>query len=401
MRQFTDKEINAFARGLMRYSYAIGAGRTQTATCEKNIRKALDCGITLDELFNKGNYDRACMAADGTMPDMTTYVELLTARNIESAPLRDENFWAAIDMGFSALAEAVHEIYIALTGFGGTYTTSNALNKLKAAIAKHSLQGILSERLMKAATEQMGASNYFRFVLAAANFDELPFETEMTEEQEQRLRENEELAQAGETEPDAEEPEPEDASEGTDTGAPSEGKSGETEETGGKEDETPAPEPVEMPDEDPNETVVIPQNPRDLKRSAVTETVFYLSADELKALAPCVRDGKSVTVGDIVDALTNSEYDPSKEDMVGKAVHAALGERLTPAFISCVLQQGLDMDEERASKYDVLLQDWDLRTDRTRRLVKLKSLAFAYGDGDPDIDEAVRDLEAYYAKENH
>lgn len=399
MRQFTDKEINAFARGLMRYSYAIGAGRTQTATCEKNIRKALDCGITLDELFNKGNYDRACMAADGTMPDMTTYVELLTARNIESAPLRDENLWTATDMGFSALAEAVHEIYIALTGFGGTYTTSNALNNLRNAITKHSLQGILSERLMKAAAEQDGARNYFRFVHAAANSDSLPFETELSEEQERRARENEELAQQGETEPAAEQPEPGDAPEKPDSEAPSGGESGETEENEAEDGSVPGPE--EIPDEDPNETVVIPQSPRDLKRTAVTETVFYLSADELKSLAPCVRDGTDVTVGDIVDALTNSEYDPSKEDMVGKAVHAALNERLAPAFVSCVLQQGLDMDEGRAARYDVLLQDWDLRTDRTRRLVKLKSLAFAYGDGDPDIDEAVKDLEAFYSKETH
>lgn len=390
MRTITKKDKRGLLVAFRRFLRAMSGERISQQAGEPLLESAIEAGITFDSILNRENWGRA----KELVPDLSAadYIEMLCNHRIKVCDLAEEPNWHENENGFTVIAEAAHDFFMEVSGRGGKWNIPSALLNLAKAIRDHSLQAILSEELITRLTAQDEEMNYFNYVQAIArDFNAIDINDEPTEYQIRRLdRIAEEL--------DAE---------NTEAAGQQAGNAGEEEQQQPSEEKEP--ETVDLDDpfpEDPEEeyartfdvdvNFIIP-DPNNTKRQAVRDALDNYTPEELLSIVDTINNGRRETLNNIIDIIVDGRFDPSLEDMKASEIHRALNIDLQPSFIACVnTQQGIHVDEQTASRIDILHDSWDLRPAHMRKLYKLKMLVNESETKDPDLLEAVADIERLY-----
>ena len=377
MRTITEKDKRGLLLAVRAFLRAVNGERISQQAGMPVLEKALACGLTFDEILNVGNWKRAVATLGGTPLMFATYIDILCDGKIEVRELKQEPQWYDPACGFAIIAEAAHDFFGAVTGKGGRYNIPSALTNLAKAIRSHSLQAILSETLMESVMKStQDDMTYFNYIEAVAgDFNTLGIDDEPTKEQIDRKAGNYQAPE--ENDPSMEE---------TVSEAP--------------EDE-PYPDEVEDEHEAGNgiESVIMTQNnPNDIKKRCVYTVLQGYTPNELLRLVALIEGGMDLTLEELVTKLSNGQFDPKEEDQETRGVHQSINNDLMLSFIDCVRLQGRQMNEEIAAQCDILHDSWDLRTPEVRKMHKLLRLIYTEGKEDPDLLDAVSDIEQMYAE---
>lgn len=382
MRIITEKDRRGAAKALQVFiSHVSGQRKTPLKVLLDAVDQAIDHGLTLDELLNKGNYTRV-LTATNSRTDVFAYVDLMAQNIVSVRKLTEEEGWNEPE-SFGVIAEAFHSFFKEIQPKGGVWNTPNARLKLTTAISRHGIQALASEKLILEAAElsadkgEMTCFNYIDCIVnSTIKVEETFTEAEMKRQAEIAGEINRTLITEGN------EPENDDSI----------------------FDEFDNEDPYFNPDfgnmdEDADNSFVAYKDPREYKRGCVTGLVFGLTMKELNAIKDAIEDDcEAETLEDVISALTDGHIDRNKESHDARQAHQYLRMELIASFINCVQLQGIEISDENASEYDVLLCNWDMRDAEARKLQKLKQLIYDYGDKDDDLTNAIKDLEKLYQK---
>lgn len=408
MRKFTDNDLQAAAAAFQVFIRRVGGASLRPGPAAEAVRAAAEAGVTLDELFNKANFVRSA-ALGFTEP--SEYVGAMARRDIQTLGVAEEPDWND-ETGISLLAELFHTFFTKICPKGGTWRTASARNNLEWAVQRFTLQAVLSEALIeevKAPFAEGGKPftcfNYLHCLLHDAGSYHI--EKEPTEQTRNLLKELSEAAATVVENPSGEKASPRSAA----FAAVPDGEVNDTDIYGGEAGEdggSPGPadpdiDPYAMEEEDfLTEGTLIAQDPTDYKRECVKDAILGISIREAQALAATLDAGEPASILVLVEELAAGRFDPEKEDLQARDAHQSINNDLGLAFVECVRLQGVELDDESVQKYDPLKDNWDLRDAPTRKFQKMQKLVFHAGNGDvdPDLLDALRDLEKMYAAEN-
>lgn len=375
MRTITQKDKKALVPALRVFMRACTGERLPAAKAEEVIGHVLGEGITVDALLNRGNWMRALAEDPGL--DLDGYVRWLCdgANAKKVLDLKEEPNWHEPSGGWTTVAEAAHDFYMAVTGKGGKWNIPSALMNLAKAVSAHSLQAILSEELIAAVTGGE-ETTFFDYILAIAkDFNTLPVDDTPTAEQFSRN-----VSVYGDETAEKDDPAP----------APV---------TPYLEEDTddPFPEADILGDGYHLSGGLIP-DPMQEKRKSIANAIYAYTPQEILLLTETMEDAGDLSLSEIVDRLTSGEFDPAKESPAARQVHMALSGELSTSFIETVRMQQYEMDEAAAKDCDILHDSWDFRDKEVRKLHKLKKLIYASEELDDDLLEAVHDIERLYSE---
>lgn len=395
MRNITQKDKRGLLIAFRVFLRAMSGERLSQQAGDVILTKALDAGLTYDAILNKENWGRALSVM--AEPSAAEYIDILIERRIVVCELAEETMWNDVNNGFAIVAEAAHDYFMEVSGQGGKWNIPSALTNLAIAISRYSLQAILSEDLFNEVNAAAGEKQtFFNFIVAInKDFDTLHIgrtpEERLTEQQFARIREDEQAVA------DAVGKAKEEKEEENNPGEAGEDRQEMPDEPDDAPEDEPFPDMSEEADGAAFETTFIVQdNPRDLKRNCLQFVLLNYTSSEFGSLVETVEGGEGMTVNEIIDALTDGRFDTGKESAEGRAVHQNISADLLPSFIDCVRMQGVEMNEDIATNYDILKDNWDLRTTPVRKLHKLKRLIVTYGKDDPDLVAAIQDIESLY-----
>ncbi len=380
MRTFTDKDKRGILVALRVFLRSLNGERVSQQAGIPLIEKALAAGVTLDILLNRANWQRALEVTPELQ--LKDYIELLCSGGIEARALKDEPDWHVPEDGFAVIAEAAHDFFMEVSGNGGKWNIPSALVNLAKAIRTHSLQAVLSEKLINEVKEKDEDVTYFNYILAIVkDFNTLEIDDE-TPEFKPIPAPTQEKSTDGEKEAD-------------------DGKISEEQNPGNDEEEIA--EEVPYPEEGEQsgfETVVIMQrNPNEIKEATLKSVLLNYSAAELLGILKTMDGGLSLTLRDVISKLAEGKFDVRMEDAETRRIHQQINSDLMLPFIDCVNTQGQPMNQELASSYDILHDTWDLRSFNVRKRHKLLKLIFSEGMDDPDLLAAAEDIEKLYSEE--
>ena len=371
MRIITEKDIKALSTALRVFIRALSGEKVPTPTAVTILQRAVNEGLTFDEIFNKENWGRAL----ALYPSLTAseYIDTMCMRQIEVRALKQEAGWFEPENGIKVITEASHDFYMTVSGKGGKWNLPSAMTNLARVIENYSLEAILSEKLINDVTASKGELTFFDYIVVLMqNLDEFKVDTEPTEATVQRQEEA-----------------------GSEEQLPSEEEETETEQN--------QPEDDPYPDDSENlgggfeTTFLMPDDPRDFKINSLRIVVESYNPIELRSIIRTIPDYETLSLNEILQNLAEGKFDTDNEDPDMRSVHMSLNGDLMPSFIDCVRMQGIEMDETIAEKYDILHDSWDLRDANVRKLHKLKKLIFIHGDEDPDLLAAIKDIEYLYS----
>ena len=383
MRIFTEKDRRGLLVAFRVFVRDLSGERISAKAGEDIINRALSGGVTVDALLNRENWGRALQLSSSL--SARDYVDVLIEKRIDVHEIKDEPMWHEPQNGFTTIAEAAHDFFLEVSGRGGKWNIPSALKNLAKVIRDYSLQAVLSEALIGAVLEKDPETTYFNYLVSLiADFDSLPIDTSLSEQQEQAnslaeetvesmVEKEEEGGAAGEeaaADLDEDEPYPETFDQDTDP------------EAGGAHFET---------------AFLSPNNPREMKRESLRLALEGYTPIELSGLIETIEAGSNKVLSEIIDAFVDGKFDVSRESAAARDIHRSLTADLLPAFIDCVRMQGVEIEEKSASQFDVLHDSWDLRTAEVRKLHKLKRLILTYGSDDPDMLAAIEDIETLYS----
>lgn len=387
MRTITKNDREALAAAFFVFMKNMDGRRTQVKCLVPVIEKAVDGGLTVDEIFNPRNYVRA----EGVQqkPNASDYIDILLERRITSIALNDDEQWEDSISEVTLLSNCIHDFYITLHPKGGTWNTDNARNNLYKVIRRNSLQGIMSESLIQTVAELLEAGEeltLFQYIEALLKkADDIAVDNSLTEEQEERNKQAEEFI--GENV---------EHFEGCDNevGLHTESES---------RDDSDIFEPVDLNEEEQPEFEgqFISQNPQEYKKNCLTQVILCYPLSDINALAEAViNDTKEpLTLERIINAITNGRYDRSKESTEAYTTHQNISQDLTENWSNCIQTQGLAVTDDMISRCDPMLDNWDMRDEKTRKIQKLARLIYSHGDEDIDLLNALKDLEEKYSEE--
>ena len=391
MRIFTEKDILGLLVALRAFLKPLSGERISRQAGIPLIQKALDGGVTLDELFNKGNWDRAKAIDPGL--DAQRYADLLIERAFEVKELKAETDWHSPDNGFAAVSEAVHDFFMEVSGKGGKWNIPSAHVNLAKAISTYSLQAILSEELVSRVVGQEEEMTYFNYILTIVkDFNSLQVNCDLSESQEKAraaLDNGKTQETSGSREEKEETTDPDEVPE--DTPFPSE-----------EETDSPA-EEEEYQDNEPDasgfeSTVLLFPLPNKTKKDSLKTILGNYTPKELVGLVKTIDDGMNLSTDEVIDRLVKGKFDRNMEDVETRRIHQQINNDLIRPFVDCVHGQGREMDEDMATEYDLLYESWDLRNPNVRKMHKLLDLIYTYGKEDPDLLEASSDIEEFYSQ---
>lgn len=372
MRIITEKDIKGLATALRVFVRALSGEVVPTASAVAMLQRAVNEGITFDQIFNKENWGRVLVL----YPSLTAqdYIESMCLRQIDVRSLKDEANWFEPDNGMKVITEAAHDFYLTVSGRGGKWNLPSAMTNLARAIQIYSLEAILSEKLIQEVNNaRKGEQTFFDYIqLLVQNVNEFHVDTEPTEATSQREEEAGSIEEAPVDENDI-------------------------------HTETNQPEDDPYPDDNNlsggfETTFLMPQDPREFKMNSLRVVIGSYNPIELKSILRTIPDYESLSLNEILQCLAEGKFDTSNEDPAMRSVHMNLSGDLMPSFIDCVRMQGIEMDETIAEKYDILHDSWDLRDACVRKLHKLKKLIFIHGEEDPDLLAAIKDIEYLYSE---
>jgi hypothetical protein len=427
MRKFTDKDIVAIAAALSTFTKYVNGKRVMTKICLPTVRRAVNAGLSLDEIFNKENYSRA--GEISPMPSVDEYIETMIGRKITVKPFSEDEH---LDEDYTCLSECFHDFFTEISPRGGRWNIPNAKANLQKAISLYGLQPLFSEELMRAVNEKYKSKSdnkektadkdekseeneegitCFEYIAEILKHkDDYDIVTDPTQEQLDRAEENKTLIDNIEKAEEIEAPQVE-KTEITDEDDEPDGPYASGKEVYQDKLHTETAYQPDDPDiynddepglipgqEDTNAFITMIDSPREFKRQCVAKEVMNSELDEINELAQLTGQKR---IEDIIIALTDGKFDIEKESLAAKQIHQYYNTDLMRSFIQCVTSQQYEINEDSAVKYDVLKDNWDLRDVATRKLHKLKQLIYTYALDDDDMMNAIKDLEDLYSeKEN-
>ena len=138
-------------------------------------------------------------------------------------------------------------------------------------------------------------------------------------------------------------------------------------------------------------------NPEKFKKDCINKIIGRYSLSELSGITCAIAGGNSLPINEVVNRLAAGDFNPSQESPEGRQIHMNINSDLYEYFTECLkILRVKNLDEEKLKRYDILHDSWDLRDKTVRKLHKIKLLVSMYGEGDKDLEEAVRDLEWKY-----
>lgn len=419
MRQFTENDRRGLFVAFRRFINTLNGQRIYEKSGLALVDKALEAGLTLDELFNKENYGRACEVSPDASAD--TYIQLMADMQIEVRSLTEEKMWHDPDNGFALVAECAHEFFMSVTGKGGRWNIPSALTCLAKAVKDNTLQGVLSDiniQKLRGDAQQFTFFNYIEILSRDFN-NTLGLDNSLSGEQEERIGRMAELANqamAGDGDGDASGEESEmSAEEIRNMQELEKAQHALINPDGDDEDYT---GPISEPDLDTYRdydddmmdggeeesaqftSFIVRESPQERKTSAISvmlNTSFNIT--EMQHVARLVNCGENLSLVEIVQKLADGDLSAGeKDDPVLRSLHQTMNTLLTSDFVECVKLQGVPMTAEAASNYDIIRASWDLRDPSVRKLHKTKQLVYSYGMDDPELIEMLADLERLYSE---
>ena len=377
MRTFTDKDKRGLLIALRVMFRELNNERISGTVGARLIDKVINYKISIDKLLNRFNFERFKNAAgDPEGVDADKYVDYLIDAS-DAKKLAQEPEWYDQKNGFALTVKAVHDFYLEVSGKGGKWDLPSAFTNLGKAIQSYGLHGIMSSKLIDEVLQKTNPENggltFFSFVAQIINDVDSPYET---------LKEN--------IEPDVE-PEPDEAP---------------TEQFEGPQE--PATENEERPEDEPYpeeydgagfESIRLVQtDANEIKKKSLRSVLGYFTANELIGIVKTIDGGMDMTIDEVLDRLATGQFDVQSEDMATREVHRQINGYLTQDFIDCAHVQCHDITEEDAAEYDILYESWDMREPNTRKMHKLLKLIYTEGKDDPDLMDAVNDIEKLYSQ---
>lgn len=395
MRTITKNDREALSAAFFTFMKNMDGRRTQVKSLAPVIEKALDGGLTVDEIFNLRNYSRAQSVQEN--PTAAEYIDILLERQIDSISLNDEEQWEDNISEVTLLSNCIHDYYIAINPKGGTWNTDNARNNLYKVIRRNSLQGIMSEKLIDEVAEKLGAGKdmtlfqYIETLLKKA--DEIDVDNGLTEEQEDRCKQAEEFFEQFVDDDNEAEIEADDNEAEMESGLKTEGLAKEDTDIFEAHDWVEEEEPIV-------ETHFINQNPQEYKKHCLSQVIMSYPLEDINALASVIINDtrEPLTLERIINALTNGRYDRDKEDSKSYNCHQNINQDLTENWSNCLQMQGIEVDNEILTRCDPMLDSWDMRDEKTRKIQKLAKLIYNFGEEDIDLLNALKDLEDKYSE---
>lgn len=390
MRKFTENDLKGLARAFQTFMGAMNGQQVTVKTHLPVVERALAEGVTVDELLNPANYHRAEeIVQNATLDD---YADILVHNRIPVRELKDEPDWDDTN-AFPLLAEIFHDYYMEICPKGGTWSTVVAKMNLRHAISRHSLQGVMSETLIRSVMERTGLNGnltcyqYIQEILI--NRDDYHVDNSLSEEQNRRRdieacsRQDAGGAEDSHGERDPVELVTESSPDPDDPTIYGETDGDGTEDTGGGQGAF-----VTMP------------SPREYKRAHVLEAVRGLEIREFRELSRMYDE--AISVDEFITNLADGKFDARMESTEARNAHQYINGTLYPHFIECAAWQGVEISEETAANMDTLKVSWDLRDARTRKLQKIKELIYnsaVENSDDMDLLSVIDDLERLYSKD--
>lgn len=383
MKIFTKKDREALTVAFFTFMKNMDGRRTQIKSLTPVIDKGLDNGLTIDEIFNLRNYARAKSIQEN--PTAAEYIDILIERQVDSIALNDDEQWEDNLNEVTLLSNCIHDFYITINPKGGTWNTDNARNNLYKVIRKNSLQGIMSENLINEVAEKINVGKeltLFKYIETLLKDNEINVDNGLTQEQENRCKQAEEFI--GQFIDNSHEEKPSLKTEGI------------------AEEDTDIFNIHEWDEEEPMvETQFINQNPQEYKKHCLTQVLLSYPLDEINTIASIIINdtNEPLTLENIINALTNGKYNKEKEDSKSNKCHQNINQDLTENWSNCLQMQGIEIENDMLSHCDPMIDSWDMRDDKTRKIQKLARLIYNYGEEDIDLLNALKDLENKYSED--
>lgn len=363
MRTITNKDKRGLLVAIRVFLRHLNGERLSQQAGFPLIEKALEAGLSFDVILNPDNWKTMLKDNEGLV--FADYIDALCAGSFEARPLKKSPGWHENENGFDIVAEAAHDFFLEVSGNGGKWNIPSALTNLAKAINEHSLQAILSEKLILEVMEKDEDVTYFNYILAIVkDFKTLSIEDEPEEK------------------------------------APEEKPAVETEETHEEEAPEDAPEDEPYPEipEGFEETTMLEPDYNEEKRKAVITVIGSYTPGEMLGIIETIDGGIDMPIDEVVKAIVMGRFDVKKESTKAREVHRQINSDLMTPFIDCANIQGVEMNESLAADYDILHDSWDLRDPQTRRYRKLLKLILTEGKEDSDLLDSINDLEKLYKK---
>lgn len=396
MRIFTEKDIHGLARAFVTFWNRLNGNGITIDSALPAMRNALENGLHVDVIFNVATYCKASEICPGMEKD--DYLRMIQEREVINEPVTKTTGWD-LAPSIDILADVFHSFFKDVTGTGGTYTTKNAISNLVDVLRCASLQDILSEQLINerkdAVTDRKEPYTCFLYIVdirKAIRKEGLVFpgNESLSDTQMEREKSFAEIEQTDEGISDSQEEQTPEVSTESDI------SSGNDKSIYDIEDEFMfEPDIEQMRNEEEVQVIVQANNDiRQQKREAIKEIFLQLTPKELAAIARCSSpDDDSITLDELATQLTEGVYEHTLEDIVARGAHQYLNGELLPAFTGCVHLQGLDIDDQKAAEYDIMLCNWDLRSESRKKFEKLRQLVVEKGDSDPELLKTIDDFE--------
>lgn len=149
-----------------------------------------------------------------------------------------------------------------------------------------------------------------------------------------------------------------------------------------------------------SETTFITQStPDEMKKECLKLVLENYTPEEILSLAATIEGGEKLPMSSVVEKLAAGDFSVSLETPQARDIHQNISADLLNSFIENVRMQGVPMDEEVATHYDILHDSWEMRTPKARKLQKIRTLIVRYGGGDTDLDAVFADLENLYGED--
>lgn len=400
MRKFTQNDLDGLAKAFQTFMSHANGQQVYIKTHKSELMRALQSGITIDELFNIHNYRRTAEVIP--QASVKDYVDKLLDCSICINTIRAD-YDPQDETTKAIIADVFHSFYVFNCNKGGQYTTPNAINGIMKAVLRFSLQTVCSEELMcevakhldgDVNAEKITCFKYIQELITnQENYNALDEDTDsLTEEQQARFREQ--------TAPVEEEihniPEDEDGKKLSTEGAPWE-----------NDGDIYCPDLKEMEyednaDEEPyspkEETFFMSVSPKIMKLNAVKQMLSSLLLSEIQILFS--KETEDIILDEFITNLVDGKYTLDMSDTRERELYLAMNGNLLPQFVECLKRQGREVDETTVAKIDLIKTEWDLRDYGTRVVQKLRELVLAdsINEIDAEVLSAINDLEDFYKK---
>ena len=395
-RTFTPADREGLLAALRAFTRATSGERLRQERGAALINTVIESGVPFDIVVNPVLWNT--FAADRGSATAEQWVEWLGENADASLPMITDNpDWHSEASGFTLVADMFHEYYLAVTGKGGQWNTPSAMQNLARVLASHPLETVMSSELIDQVKGEGEAPSCFAYVHALMmDFNTLDF-PELNPGWAGRAADGAEGMLHGDDDGTCD---------GTQYGGGEDPDAG----NGFVPLQTFMPNDADLDDDEQaaaieetaaesNVIFSLGQDPQEYKKRVLFMVLQNYTLSDIRALVSVIDGSEEMTVTQVVDALAEGRFDPAGESADARRIHMSLNGDLLADFIKSANIPGIDMDENVAAHYDLLHDSWNVQSKRARKLNKMRSLIIGSGLDDPDMLEALNDIESLYKEE--